>query len=72
METEPNMVLELDPAWRCQADYLASLASNCRSAVRNAVFGETDAAGCTVESLSGPGPHLAPLWELHEVVQAKA
>ena len=27
IETEPNMVLALDPAWRTHADYLASMAS---------------------------------------------
>ncbi|MCA1855597.1 GNAT family N-acetyltransferase [Massilia oculi] len=72
VETEPNMVLELDPAWRCHADYLASLASKYRGAVRNAVFGKIDAAGCTVESLSGLGPHQERLWELYKAVQARA
>ncbi len=65
VETEPNMVLALDPAWRSYEDYLASLASKYRSGIRNAVFKPIDAAGCTVDVLADPAPVAERLHQLY-------
>jgi hypothetical protein len=72
VETEPNMVLELDPKWRSYDDYLASLAAKYRSSVRNAVFKPLDQAGCTLELLSDVGEHGPRLFELYKIVQSQA
>lgn len=45
VETEPNMVLDLDPAWRSHADYLGSLVSKYRSAVKKQIFEPIEQAG---------------------------
>ena len=45
VETGPNMVLQLDPAWRSHADYLASLASKYRSATRKQILEPLQRAG---------------------------
>lgn len=42
VETEPNMVLALDPLWKTYDDYLASLAAKYRANVRNAIFKKMD------------------------------
>lgn len=52
VETEPNMVLALNPAWKTYDDYTSSLASKYRSSLRNQVFKPMDAAGCSVELLN--------------------
>ncbi|MBL8513718.1 MAG: GNAT family N-acetyltransferase [Betaproteobacteria bacterium] len=72
IETEPNMVLTLDPAWKSHEDYLASLASKYRSSVRNAVMKPIEAAGCIVESLTDPAPHVERLHALYKNVQENA
>lgn len=72
LETEPNMVLELAPAWKDYDGYLAGLASKYRSAVKQQVFKPIDAAGCTVEHLDDLGRHAARLHELYLQVHEKA
>ena len=52
VETQPDMVLALDPAWRSHGDYLASLTSKYRSDVKARVFKRFDEAGCTLETMS--------------------
>lgn len=47
-DTEPNMVLALDPKWKHHGDYLASLASKYRGNVKNRVLAPIDAAGFSV------------------------
>jgi hypothetical protein len=44
-DTEPNMVLALDPKWKTHGDYLASLASKYRGNVKNRVLAPIEAAG---------------------------
>lgn len=44
-ETEPNMVLAIEPQWKQHGDYLASLASKYRSAVKNRVLAPIADAG---------------------------
>jgi hypothetical protein len=72
-ETEPNMVLHLDPAWRTHDDYLAALDSKYRKKVKDQAK-KLAAAGCTIESLdaSGVAAEAARLHELYLAVQANA
>ncbi len=72
VETEPNMLLTLDPAWKSHDDYLASLASKYRSSARNSVFKPIDEAGCTVESLDDIEPVAARIHALYRDVQINA
>jgi predicted N-acyltransferase len=51
VETEPNMVLTLSPQIRSHEDYLASLASKYRSAVKSQVYKPFEAAACRIERL---------------------
>ena len=74
METEPNMVLALDPRWANYEDYVAALDSDYRKKVRSQVKKLT-AAGCTVESLTGLAElvtHAPRLHELYLAVQGNA
>ena len=48
LETEPNMVLSIDPAWRSYDDYLAALDAKYRRNSRDQMK-KLAAAGCTVE-----------------------
>ncbi len=52
VETQPDMVLAIDPAWRSHADYLSSLTSKYRSDVKARVLKRFDEAGCTLESMT--------------------
>jgi hypothetical protein len=71
METEPNMVLTLDPAWRDYEGYLAALDTDYRRKVRQQVK-KLSAAGCTVERLDDLGAHEQRLQELYLSVQGNA
>ena len=55
IETEPNMVLALDPAWKTHADYLASMASKYRSAVKNQILQPIEKAGLAVRTYTPAG-----------------
>jgi hypothetical protein len=48
VETDPNMVLQISPAWRTYEDYLASLTSKYRKNFKQ-IDQEVEKAGCTVE-----------------------
>ena len=72
VETEPNMVLSVDPAWRGHADYLQSLSSKFRSDIKNRVFKRFDEAGCTLEVLEDVEAHAADLQSLYLEVQGAA
>lgn len=71
METEPNMVLALDPAWRTYDDYLAALDAKYRRKVKDQVKKLT-AAGCTVETLQDVAGAAERLHELYLAVQGNA
>jgi hypothetical protein len=71
LETEPNMVLALDPAWSTYDDYLAALDSKYRKKVKDQVKRLT-AGGCTVESLADLGPQARRLHDLYLSVQGNA
>ncbi len=71
LETEPNMVLALDPAWRTPEDYAAALDSKYRKKIKDQVK-RLAAAGCTMEPLADPAAHAGRLHELYRAVQANA
>jgi hypothetical protein len=69
LETEPNMVLELHPAWRTYDDYLAGLDGKYRKSVRQ-VIKTIDSAGCCVEPLRHLEACAAQLHSLYLQVHA--
>jgi len=71
METEPNMVLALDPAWRSYDDYLGALDAKYRRSARDQLKKLT-AAGCSIELLSDLAPLAARLHELYLAVHRNA
>ncbi len=72
VETEPNMVLALNPAWKSYDDYLGSLASKYRGNVRNGVFKKIDEAACSVEPLADLHAVREELHALYKAVQSNA
>jgi len=72
VETEPNMVLTLDPKWRTHADYLAGLTSKYRSAVKQQIFKPFDEAGCELVVLSDIREHAKTLQDLYLQVHGNA
>lgn len=70
-ETDPDMVLELPPAWRTVDDYLARLDAKYRNSFKQ-VFRKLAEGGVTVEPLGDLKPHGARLHELYLAVQAHA
>ncbi len=71
LETEPNMVLAIDPAWRTHDDYVAALDSKYRKKIKDQVK-KFAAGGCTVETLADPATQAARLHQLYLAVQANA
>jgi len=72
VETEPDMLLTLDPAWKTYEDYLGGLASKYRSGIRNAVFKPIEEAGCVVEHLADVASVQDEIHALYRAVQANA
>jgi predicted N-acyltransferase len=70
LETEPNMVLELLPAWRSYDDYLAGLTSNYRKAARK-IARDVEAAGYCVEPLDDIERQAEALHALYLQVHAR-
>lgn len=71
METEPNMVLALDPEWASYDDYVAALDSKYRKKLKDQTK-KLAAGGCTIETLDDLGQHAERLHELYLAVQANA
>jgi hypothetical protein len=71
METEPNMVLALNPAWRTYDDYLGALDARYRRNAKDQVK-KLSGAGCTIEMLSELTSHSARLHELYLAVHKNA
>ena len=71
VETEPNMVLKIDPAWRGYDDYLAALDAKYRRNAKDQMK-KLAAAGCTLEPLTDLEPHTARLHQLYLAVHANA
>jgi len=55
VETEPDMVLTLDPSWRSHADYLGGLTTKYRGNVKSQVFKRFDESGCRIEAIDAAG-----------------
>ncbi|MFL6657971.1 MAG: GNAT family N-acetyltransferase, partial [Massilia sp.] len=72
VETEPNMVLALNPEWKNHEDYLASLASKYRGNVRNAIMKPMDEGACTVEYVSDMAAVQDQIHALYKEVQVNA
>lgn len=71
LETEPNMVLQIDPAWRSYDDYLGALDAKYRRNARDQIK-KLAAAGCTIERLSDLTPNAAEIHRLYKTIQSKA
>lgn len=71
LETDPNMVLEIDPSWRTYDDYLSALDAKYRRNARDQIK-KLAAAGCVLEPLSDLSSHGAELHRLYKTVQSKA
>jgi predicted N-acyltransferase len=69
VETDPNMVLELQPHWRTYDDYLASLDGKYRKSARQ-IAKAIEAAGCRVELLRDLDASAEHLYSLYLQVQA--
>ncbi|WP_338844513.1 GNAT family N-acetyltransferase [Massilia sp. W12] len=72
LETEPNMVLQLDPAWRNHADYLASMQSKYRSAVKQQIYKPINEAGIEIAHLQDINAAAAELHALYLQVHEQA
>ena len=71
METEPNMVLAINPAWRSYDDYLSALDAKYRRNAKDQAK-KLGAAGCVLEHLEDLEPHAARLHELYMAVHNNA
>ncbi|MBI1839897.1 MAG: GNAT family N-acetyltransferase [Verrucomicrobia bacterium] len=71
LETEPNMVLEIDPDWRSYEDYLQALDAKYRRNARDQLK-KLASAGCVLEPLVDLEPDAARLHELYLAVHEKA
>ena len=71
LETEPNMVLSIDAAWRSYEDYLAALDAKYRRNSKDQLK-KLATAGCTIEPLTDLEPHAKSLHALYKAVQGNA
>jgi hypothetical protein len=71
LETEPNMVLQIDPAWKTYDDYLAALDSKYRKNSKDQIKKLTT-AGCVIEPLTAVHVHSRRLHELYNNVIGNA
>ncbi len=72
VETEPNMVLTLPEGIDTHDDYLASLASKYRNAVRSQIYKPFDAAGFRIERLETVASVAGRLQDLYLQTHAHA
>jgi len=72
VEIEPNMVLNINPAWTRHEDYLQSLASKFRSDIKSRVFKRFEEAGCSIETLDDVAGHAAEIEDLYLQVHGNA
>jgi len=72
VETEPNMVLALPPAWKTHDDYLGSLASKYRSAVKNQIMEPVRQAGLAVRLFEADEARQARMHALYLQVHENA
>lgn len=64
LETEPNMMLDVSPAWRTYEDYLASLTSRYRKQAKD-IAKEVTTAGYQVDLLNGPAEVMRHAAAMH-------
>ncbi|MEM7245332.1 MAG: GNAT family N-acetyltransferase [Acidobacteriota bacterium] len=70
-ETEPDMVLSLDPSWTSFDDYTAQLTAKYRRAIKKTEKGVTD-AGFELRRIDDLSPHADRLHSLYRNVQERA
>lgn len=68
IETEPNMMLTIDPAWGSYADYLASLASKYRKNVQSRILKPFEQERFRIGVIANPGASAKRLHELYLAV----
>ena len=71
LDTEPNMVLFLNPAWRSYDDYLGALDAKYRRNAKDQTK-KLLGAGCVVEPITDLAPYSRRLHELYRAVQGNA
>lgn len=71
LETEPNMVLQIDPAWRNYEDYLTALDAKYRRNAKDQIK-KLAASGCRIEPLTDLDSHAPRLHELYLAVHNNA
>ena len=71
LETEPNMVLALNPQWQSMDDYLSSLTKRYRAAARK-VMKPFTAPNLSISPIENIGSEAEKIQELYEAVAAKA
>jgi hypothetical protein len=71
LETEPNMVLQIDPAWNTYDDYLAALDSKYRRNAKDQLK-KLAAADCRLERLDDVAAYARRLHELYLAVHANS
>jgi predicted N-acyltransferase len=72
VETEPNMVLALNPDWKNHDDYLASLASKYRGNVKNGIMKIMEEGACTIEQVTDMAAVQDQIHALYKEVQVNA
>jgi len=72
IDTEPNMVLAIQPNWKTHDDYLGSLTSKFRSDIKNRVFKKFDGSGCTINKLDDVASNGDKLHNLYTQVHGNA
>jgi hypothetical protein len=71
LETEPNMVLQIDPRWRNYEDYLGALDAKYRRNAKDQLK-KLAAAECRLERLDDVGANARRLHELYLAVHANS
>ena len=71
LETEPNMVLTLNPDWQSMDDYLASLTKRYRAAAKK-VLKPFQTDDLSIGPVIDPNKDKARLFELYQAVASKA
>lgn len=71
LETEPNMVLTLNPDWQSMDDYLASLTKRYRAAAKK-VLKPFQTDDLSIGPVIDPNKEKARLFELYQAVASKA
>lgn len=71
LETDPNMVLAIDPSWKSYDDYLGALDAKYRKNAKDQMK-KLAASGCVMETLTDLEPYAADIHRLYRSVQGKA